>query len=325
MESKAHYALIGTFVLLFFVVITAFVAWFSGAQFDQQFDDYEVVFTGPVRGLSEGSEVRFNGLRVGEVTNLSLDTNNSSSVIVTIQVISDTPVHTDSYAQLEPLGLTGLNYIQIFSGDQNTPLLQDLPGSGPYRIPGRMSQIDGFFEGGTSVIEGAQLALNRINSILTEDTVADVKGILANVNRLSGKLAELDIDPELAKRTLVAFEEAARNVADAAAALDKAASEAQGLISTDARALLTKAEGSLGEVDNTLADISVLANNGTGLVTDTRDAVNRLSNSSLTDLETTLDDLQRLVETLNDIADGIEQNPIQFIVGEEKRKVELPQ
>jgi len=209
MESKAHYALIGIFVFISFVLAICFVAWLSNAQFDQQFENYEVTFNGPVRGMSQGSEVRFNGLRVGEVTKLSLDPNDSSSVVASIQVTSDTPVHTNSYAQLEPLGLTGQNYIQIFSGGEDFPLLRDLPGRDTYRIPGRMSQIDSFVEGGSSVIESAQFALGRVNAVLSEEAIDDFHGILANINTLSRKLAEAEIDSDLVSRVLVSFEAAA--------------------------------------------------------------------------------------------------------------------
>jgi len=119
MESKANYALVGVFVLAVLAAVLSFVLWFSNAQFDQQYDDYEVVFQGAVRGLSQGSEVRFNGLPVGEVTGLGLDANNSNAVIAKIQVQANTPVHIDSTAQLEPQGLRGLNYMKVFK----TPIL----------------------------------------------------------------------------------------------------------------------------------------------------------------------------------------------------------
>jgi len=65
MENKANFALIGLFVLLAFAMSLCFIVWLSGAKFDQKFDEYEVSFQGAVRGLSQGSEVRFNGLKVG--------------------------------------------------------------------------------------------------------------------------------------------------------------------------------------------------------------------------------------------------------------------
>ena len=63
MERKAHYALIGTFVLVSLAALLAFTAWLSNAQFDKKFDNYEISFRGGVQGLSEGTEVRFNGLK----------------------------------------------------------------------------------------------------------------------------------------------------------------------------------------------------------------------------------------------------------------------
>ena len=90
MENKAHYALIGFFVLMSFLAVIAFVLWISQAQFDQKFDAYEVSFSGPVRGLSNGSEVRFNGLKEGEVSKLGLDPEDANVVIASIEVESRT-------------------------------------------------------------------------------------------------------------------------------------------------------------------------------------------------------------------------------------------
>lgn len=325
MESKAHYALIGAFVLMFAILVTGFVAWFSNAQFDQQYDEYDVVFTGPVRGLTEGSEVRYIGLRVGEVTRLRLDPEQFNTVMAKIQVTSDTPVHTNSYAQLEPLGLTGMNYIQIFSGGESFPLLKDLPGRGPYRIPGRMSQIDSFVEGGSSVIEQAQTALKGVNTLLDAEAVEDFQQILKNVRTLTDKLADLEIDSESLRRLLATFEVAANDVSEAAIAVDVAAVEAKGLMSNNAAQLLARAEVSLAEVDKALANIAAFAADGTQLTTDTRDAINRLSNSGLTDIEETTDQILELVTVLNRAATQLEQSPIEFIAGEEKPKVKLPQ
>ena len=148
MESKANYALVGIFVLAVLAAVLSFVLWFSNAQFDQQFDEYEVVFQGAVRGLSQGSEVRFNGLSVGEVTALRLDANATNTVVADIQVQAGIPIRLDSTAQLEPQGLTGLNYIQISAGSEDLGLMTSLSGNGPYPIQGRMSQIDNLVEGG---------------------------------------------------------------------------------------------------------------------------------------------------------------------------------
>lgn len=325
MENKAHYALIGTFVLVALFAIIAFVAWLSNAQFDQQFDDYEVTFNGAVRGLSQGSEVRFNGLKVGEVSRLRLDPENSSSVLVDIQVTYDTPVDTKSFARLEPLGLTGLNYLQVFAGGDDFPLIKDLPGKGPRRIQGQMSQLDTFLDDGGSVIESVQKALNRVNVVMSNDAIADFHSILANVNQISENLKDTEIDQDLVNKTLIAIEKAANDVSVAALSVDVSAKDLDELITKDVASAIARAEVSMAELDKALGSIGTAAD-GTGvLITDSRDAINRLSNSGLTDLEETIDAIRRMVVALGRVADGIERSPRQFIAGAEKEVVELPQ
>ena len=326
MESKAHYALIGTFVLLSLVAAVSFIAWLSNSQFDQQFDEYEVVFTGAVRGLSQGSEVRFNGLRVGEVTGLKLDSVNSNSVIADIQVNSDTPVDSKSYARLEPLGLTGLNYIQIFSGGEEYPLLKDIPGNkGPYRLAGQMSQFDSFLDEGGSVIEATQRALNRINATLSEESIADFQQILTNLKDLTANLKNTDIDENILQDMFTSIKDAADGVLGSTVQFDAATKDFNLLVNNDLKSVFSRAEVTLAEVDKTLAEYAELANDGSDVAVDARDAINRLSNSGVADLEETTDQLRQLITTLNRVADNLERGPVQFLVGEEREKIELPQ
>ena len=94
-------------------------------QFNQDYDVYDIVFKGPVRGLSQGGEVHFNGIKVGEVTKISLDKVDPTQVIARARVTSDVPIRVDSYATLEPQGITGVNYVQITAGTPAKPLLKD--------------------------------------------------------------------------------------------------------------------------------------------------------------------------------------------------------
>lgn len=321
MENKANYALIGAFVLMATLALVAFAAWLSNAQFDQQFDDYEVVFTGAVKGLSRGSEVRYNGLRVGEVVGLKWDEEDTDTIIARIQVEESTPVHTDSIAQLEPQGLTGLNYVQITPG----PSGEAFRGRGPYQIQGLMSQFDTILGGGETVIEGAQKALRGVNNTLSPEAIRDFQNILANLSQITGNLKETEIDAKLVERVLISFDQAAKDVSTAAMGVDEASASFDVLIKDELKGVLARTEVSLGELDKMLGDISTFANSGTVLTGDARDAINRLSNSGLTDLEETADGIRRLILSLNGIAEKLERSPAEFFVGEERETMELPQ
>ncbi|MDB2437124.1 MlaD family protein [Hellea sp.] len=325
MENKAHYALIGTFVLISLFTIIAFVAWLSNAQFDQQFDEYEVSFQGGVQGMSQGTEVRFNGLKVGDVTRLRIDPNDTNAVLVDIQIEKGTPVDTKSVGRMEPLGLTGLNYIQIIPGGEGFPLITDLPGSGPYRLVGEGSRIDALLGGGGNVIEAAQTALSRVNTIMNQQGIDDFHAILSNLEQMTSNLRDVDIDSESIENTLNAFEAAAKDVSTAALNVDNAAKDFDDLMKNDVKSVIARANVSMAELDKALGSIKGVSDNTGELIVDSRDAINRLSNSGLTDLEETIDGFRRLVVTLGRIADDLERNPAQFIAGEQRETVELPQ
>ena len=324
METKANYALIGAFVLFAFVAMVAFVAWLSGSQFDQDFDEYEVIFSGPVRGLGVGGEVRYNGLRVGEVTRLSLNPEDTASVVATIEIDANTPVHTNSYARLEPQGLTGLSYIQIFSGGDEFPLLKNL-GRGPYEIPGEMSTLDNILDGGTDVVENARLALIRANNLLSDEAIADFQGILSNVNAITARLAEAEVDPKSIQELIDTATQAARDLSTTLRTYNDVGKDVQRILQEDVQRVLAEVEGIAADVDQTLTAYEGVAVEGELLMVDAREAINRLSTSGLTDLEETTESLRQLVSSLNRISAQLEQSPLAFIVGDDRQVVEIPQ
>ena len=104
-------------------------------------------------GLSQGGEVHFNGIRVGEVIDISLDPDDPTMVVARTQVESDIPIRSDSRARLEPQGITGLNYILITAGTAELPLLKDAqPGVEVPRIPTDSSALSDLLDGGATVV-----------------------------------------------------------------------------------------------------------------------------------------------------------------------------
>ena len=325
MERKAHYALIGTFVLVSLTALLAFTAWLSDAQFDKKYDNYEISFRGGVQGLSEGTEVRFNGLKVGDITELRIDPNDNNSVIVDIQVVSNTPVDFESIGRMEPLGLTGLNYIQIIPGGPNSRLIKNSTDKDPFRLKGEASRIDLLLGSGGTVMESSQAALARINAVMTPEAIMDFHEILNNLKVITNNFVDLKVDPEIFNRTMQSIEQASSDVSLAADAVDLAAKDFDVLIETDVRTVLDRSKISMEKLDKTLVAIEALSKDSNQLITDGRDAINRLSNSGLTDLEETIDSIRRAVLGLESILINFEQNPAAFIVGVSEEKVELPQ
>ena len=94
METKANYLMIGGFVLGVFAFAFIFIFWMSNLAGGGK--QYYIVFNGSVGGLTTGSNVAFNGIKVGEVQSLALDPKDARKVQVLISVDSDTPIRENS-------------------------------------------------------------------------------------------------------------------------------------------------------------------------------------------------------------------------------------
>ena len=169
METRANYVLIGAFVLIAAAALMLFVVWIAKAPFSRNLDVYDVVFDGPVNGLGKGGEVRFNGIKVGEVSRLSLDRKDPNKVIARISVDAQTPVRVDSKAQLNFLGITGVTFIQILAGSPEKPMLQRTDPNVPAVILAEKTGLDQLLGGGQDI-------LTNVSSALSPDNIAALTG-----------------------------------------------------------------------------------------------------------------------------------------------------
>lgn len=191
MERNANYALVGAISLALFMGLVIFVVWLAKLSFTRDYDLYDILFIGPVRGLSEGGEVHFNGIKVGEVSRIELDKSDPNRVIARARVTSDVPIKVDSYATLEPQGITGVNYVQITAGSPNKALLKDTVKSG--KVPVLRSQrsaLSDLLEGGGTVLTRTIEALDRVNRVLSDKNIKTFSASLSDVQAVTAELRE---------------------------------------------------------------------------------------------------------------------------------------
>ena len=135
METRANFILIGAFTLAAVVGAFLFVMWIVGYGATGTHRHYQIIFNGSVSGLSNGANVLFNGLKVGEVTNLGFVKGNPSQVVADIDVTNaSAPINSDTKAQLETQGLTGSATVALIGGEKgggeltgNPPVIPSLP------------------------------------------------------------------------------------------------------------------------------------------------------------------------------------------------------
>jgi phospholipid/cholesterol/gamma-HCH transport system substrate-binding protein len=122
MEDRAKYVLIGLFTFAVVAAAFAFVYWLHNTSGTKETASYRIIFDGSVSGLRVGGPVMFNGIRVGQVTDMGL-TDDPSQVAATIAINKDTPVRTDTRVGLEYAGLTGIASVSLTGINANAALL----------------------------------------------------------------------------------------------------------------------------------------------------------------------------------------------------------
>jgi phospholipid/cholesterol/gamma-HCH transport system substrate-binding protein len=189
METRAPFVLIGAFVLAAIAAVFGFVYWLNNTGGLGPRTTYHVQFEGSVPGLLVGAAVLFNGIRVGEVTELGLAPDAPRRVNATISVASTTPVRPDTRIGLEFQGLTGVPVIALEGGMQQ----------------GSVSPVQTLIAepgAGQSMTQAARDALRRVDSVLSEnsaplkDTIANFRtfseGLARNTGKLDGIVAGLE-------------------------------------------------------------------------------------------------------------------------------------
>jgi phospholipid/cholesterol/gamma-HCH transport system substrate-binding protein len=180
METRARYALIGLFMLAVIGASFAFIYWLENKGGFGERDIYDVRFQGSVSGLSVGSAVLFNGLRVGEVTNVSLSIERPQDVVATIGVVHNTPIRDDTEVTVETQGLTGGAAIALRGGTSPKPLPASENGSPPTLIAAPQA--------GQDWTQSARAAFQHVDDLLSENSEA-LHSAITNIDTFAGALA----------------------------------------------------------------------------------------------------------------------------------------
>ena len=99
------------------VGVFGFVYWFQNIGGSGERAFYRVVFDGSVSGLRTGGSVLFNGIRVGEVTDLQLDPDApAAGDRHASRSTSRCAVRADTEVGLEFQGLTGIASVALKGG-----------------------------------------------------------------------------------------------------------------------------------------------------------------------------------------------------------------
>jgi phospholipid/cholesterol/gamma-HCH transport system substrate-binding protein len=189
MKARASNLMIGSTTIA--VIAAVFIGFLGIRKIHslQQRGPLRIVFEGSASGLHKGGNVNFDGVQVGEILSLTLDSPRKIVALVTID--NSAPIRKDTIVGLEAQGLTGISAISLTGGAAAAPpvpldadgvptLTADL--SETQTIRDTLHNVDRILVNNQTVIKDAMLSFETYTSTLASSDEA----IDAIMNKATG-------------------------------------------------------------------------------------------------------------------------------------------
>ena len=219
MENKSHALTAGLFTLLLIAAAVFVALWLNRDRTD--YVPYHIVTTHSIPGLNPQAEVRYRGLEVGRVENITFDPREPGRILIHIGVQPDTPITLSTYASLGFKGVTGIAYVELNdtgASDVHLPSSEE----NIARIEMRPHFLDALQNRGLVILEQIEELSKRINTLVSPDNEQVIVEAFANVSKAAAALEKI---PQQLQPTLVQMPEVMKQAQKSLASLSELAQE----------------------------------------------------------------------------------------------------
>lgn len=182
METNVKYTLAGTFVLGMLGLIIFSIIWLSSGLSTEDYSYYTVYMKESVSGLNKDGPIEFNGVQVGTIDNMTIDSANPQVVKLLLKVKSDTPITMGTKAKLGIRALSGNAYLLLEDkGTDKKPLVSQ-NGEPPVipTTPSILVRLDTILN---QMSESFQQISSSIRSLLSKENLQSIRLLLQKVSK----------------------------------------------------------------------------------------------------------------------------------------------
>ena len=245
MENRSHALFAGLFALLLGFASVAALWWFGGKQ--ELTNEYLVVTTNTISGLSQQAQVRYRGVRVGKVESIELDPADFSKTLIRVSVRQDIPITRGTTAKLGFQGVTGIAHVLLEDNGKDAAPLVAQAGE-LARIPMQESLLQELSSVGSETLRNARDLLASANQTLNPENRQRIEKTLANLEATTGnaKEATASLRQLLTPENIRLLNSSLRRVDQTAAQAAPFFAEARGLVAR-LQSVSDKLETTLGD------------------------------------------------------------------------------
>ncbi|MGP9809832.1 MlaD family protein [Halomonas sp. AOP12-C2-37] len=309
METRAHHVLIGFFTLATVAAALLFALWMSYASGQRDYQPYRILFERSVSGLSIGSTVQYNGIEIGDVTELTLDPADPRQVVANIRVYEDTPIKTDTRAKLAFASITGSMSVQLYGGTPESQRLIDQTDADAPFIQSDPSPIATLFDEGEDMIKNINAILKSVNDLFDDNNREQAGTILNNIARITEMIAN---QQSALDENMALFSDVSRQATTTLESIDALSQEATQLLREDGRLVMQSAADASRDVASAAQRVEQLVETNAGAIEG--------SLQGAQDIAPALSSLRSTLNTLDRITRQLEDSPTDFLLGRDQIK-----
>jgi phospholipid/cholesterol/gamma-HCH transport system substrate-binding protein len=275
---------------------------------------YVINFAGTsVNGLVTSSAVKYQGVEVGKVSDISVHPDDLASIRVRLELSRAFPVKKDMTATLAFGGITGSKFIELSGGTNDSPGLP--PG-------GEIPAARGLGERAEDIVANIDTAVRRINNLLGPENQTRISAFLENTEKSAAVISGV-------------LEAKRENLANAITNIEKAANDF-GAVTENLRRITGDLSGLTAKLDTSAGDALVNLNKRfsdeeMGKVLRNLETFIEVASSSMkkieslvvvqqADLRATVEGLSLAVDNLSKLSRDLMEDPTMFLRNRKGKK-----
>jgi phospholipid/cholesterol/gamma-HCH transport system substrate-binding protein len=303
--SQAQRARLGIFVTAGAVVLFFLIAIPLGIRLSAKEKTFYAYFAGEsMSGLEEGAPVKYHGVLIGKIAKIAYDKSNLTRIKVILKVQSGFPMKKDMYAQTWAMGITGLNYLDILGGTNESPLLPENS-----ELPTKVSIMSTLTGKVDIIMDKVELLLNQLNDVTSPQSPSSIKKVLENLTAITGDARTFfanftDVGPD--------FRDMSRSSKIIIHRIDSIASDVHVATTAISKGLGNNRLGLIiSRVDSTALAIKALSETMLLMVRQSRE-----------DVSVSMQNLREALENANQLIQVLSDNPSLILKGEPQKERE---
>ncbi|RVT43912.1 MlaD family protein [Sphingobium algorifonticola] len=313
METRSNNVLVGAVVLILLAAIMIAAFWFSRISGGSDVE-YDIYFKQSVNGLAKGSAVTFAGVPSGQIKDIELWKRDPGFVKVRITVKEGTPILQGTTATIQG-SFTGLSEIVLDGAVKGAPPII-CPETNPEAacpdgvpvIPTKPGAFGELLNSAPQLLQRLSTLTERLTELMNDKNQQSFAGILTNVEKLSGNLA--DRGPEIAA-TLAETRLAVQKAGIAAEEIGKLSAATTGLINEDGKPLVSDLRKTLASANRTIDQLEKT-------LAEAQPGVRAFSQQTMPEVGLLITDLREMARSVRAVSEKLDQQGAGSLIGSPK-------